>query len=61
VENYRAQFGRVLRRTSYAELLEQLRTAAGPGPNKPYAERPRTGLRADALAVAPLAHLAQTP
>jgi phospholipid transport system substrate-binding protein len=61
VENYRAQFGRVLRRTSYAELLEQLRTAAGPGPDKPYAERPRTGLRADALAVAPLAHLAQTP
>jgi len=31
VENYRAQFARVLRRSSYAELLERLRTVAGTG------------------------------
>ena len=31
VENYRAQFARVLRRSSDAELLERLRTVAGTG------------------------------
>jgi len=61
VENYRAQFARVLRRSSYAELLERLRTVAGPGADKTVAAWPRSGLRPDVIAFAPLGQLAQTP
>jgi phospholipid transport system substrate-binding protein len=61
VENYRAQFARVLRRSSYAELLEQLRTVAGTGAETTVAARPGSGPRPDALSLAPLGHSAQTP
>lgn len=40
VDNYRAQFARVLRTASYADLLERLRDAAGP-------EAPSVGATAD--------------
>jgi phospholipid transport system substrate-binding protein len=41
VENYRAQFTRVLRRSSYPELLERLRTVAGTGAEKRVAATAR--------------------
>jgi phospholipid transport system substrate-binding protein len=61
VENYRAQFARVLRRASYAELLERLRTVAGTGAERTGADRPRSGPGLDLLALAPLRPPAQTP
>lgn len=61
VENYRAQFARVLRRSSYAELLQRLRTVAGTGAETAGAARPRSGPRLDLLALAPLGPPAQTP
>jgi hypothetical protein len=43
VENYRAQFARVLRASSYAELVERLLTMAGTG--EPITASPRDGAR----------------
>ena len=61
VENYRAQFARVLRRSSYPELLARLRMVAGTGAERTAATRPRSGLRPDVLALAPLGGSGQTP
>jgi outer membrane protein OmpA-like peptidoglycan-associated protein len=40
VENYRAQFARILRTSSYADLVLRLRTVAGAGTSGPIAELP---------------------
>ncbi len=40
VENYRAQFARILRTSSYADLVLRLRTAAGAGTSGPVAAPP---------------------
>jgi len=61
VENYRAQFASVLRRSSYAGLLERLRAVAGTGAETTGAARPRSGPRLDLLALSPLGPPAQTP
>jgi phospholipid transport system substrate-binding protein len=41
VENYRAQFARILRTSSYADLVLRLRTVAGAGTSGPVAAPPR--------------------
>jgi len=41
VENYRAQFARILRTSSYAELVLRLRAVAGAGTRGPLAPPPR--------------------
>ncbi len=61
VENYRAQFARILRRSSYDELLERLRTVAGTGAETTVAARPGPGPRPDVPSLAPFGHSAQTP
>ena len=61
VENYRAQFARVLRRSSCAELLDRLRAVAGTGTEQTVGAGPRYGPRVDILALAPLRHSHQTP
>src|SRR5437660_3456960 len=40
VENYRAQFARILRSSSYADLALRLRTVVGAGPREPIAAAP---------------------
>lgn len=40
VDNYRAQFARVRRRSSYPELVERMRIVAGPSPGESIASRP---------------------
>jgi ABC-type transporter MlaC component len=40
LENYRAQFARILRTSSYADLMLRLRTVAGAGPGGPIAAPP---------------------
>src|SRR5438552_15812228 len=40
VENYRAQFGRVLRTSSYADLALRLQTVLGAGTREPIAAAP---------------------
>jgi phospholipid transport system substrate-binding protein len=61
VENYRAQFARVLRRSSYVELLERVRTVAATGVEKSVAVSSRSGLRPDILDLAPVSRAAETP
>ena len=61
VENYGAQFARVLRRSSYVELLERVRTVAATGVEKSVAVSPRSGLRPDIPVLAPVSWAAQTP
>jgi outer membrane protein OmpA-like peptidoglycan-associated protein len=45
VENYRAQFARVLRTSSYANLAARLQAVAPPGVGEPIAASPSTGSR----------------
>jgi phospholipid transport system substrate-binding protein len=61
VDNYRAQFARVLRRSSYAELLTRLRTVAGTGTGteKTTAALPRSA--PSVFALAPFHLSVQTP
>jgi phospholipid transport system substrate-binding protein len=59
VGNYRAQFARVLRRSSYTELLARLRTVAGTGAEKTVAAQPR--FAPGVLALVPFGPSMQTP